>query len=419
MLMLDCTSELQPYIALAKLLVNIIQVAVPILLIVFAMIELFKAVMAKDEEQMKKAKHSLTTKFIAAAIVAFAVPIVIFVLNIVASENSTLNEFTTCWKNPGEINWKSFGGSYVIEKPSNNNNNDDDKKIEDPILPSSSANIVTSAKTSSLIFSIEKVEESNLEYYITRIWMKDPYNQINKTDSPEYGKMLYKPKELLKYTIENKNLTNKTIIAFNASGFYSINYEPNALKVYDGYDKTSFGTIVITDGKIVRNVWNKPYRTRTIAGVTKDGTLTLFTDKDFANRNTPTADEVKEKEKWAKDVINSGIRNTFTFSSPLVVDGKASDDALNMPSIDTKRRRQAICQINTNNFILITSFKEEYGQTRDDLINIMLNLNCQTATNLDGGGSTALLYKEAGSNEIITVGGGSRYIPEIGYFTEE
>lgn len=419
MLILDCTSELQPYIALAKLLVNIIQVTVPILLIVFAMIELFKAVMAKDEEQMKKAKHSLTTKFIAAAIVAFAVPIVVFVLNIVAGENSTLNEFTTCWENPGEINWKSFGGSYVIEKPSSNNNNDDDEKIEDPILPSSSANIVVDVKTSSLIFSIEKVKESNLEYYITRIWMADPYNQINKTDSPEYGKVLYKPKELLKYTIENKNLTNKTIIAFNASGFYSNSFEAEALKVYADYYNTSVGTIVITDGEVVRNVWNKPYRTRTIAGITKDGTLTLFTDKDFANRNNPTADELEEKEKWAKAVIDSGIKNTFTFASPLVVDSKASNDTTSMPQINTKRPRQAICQINKNNYALITSFNDNYGQTRDDLINIMLNLNCQTGTNLDGSGSTVLLYKEADSNEIITVGGGSRGLPEIGYFTEE
>ena len=56
--------------------------------------------------------------------------------------------------------------------------------------------------------------------------------------------------------------------------------------------------------------------------------------------------------------------------------------------------------------------------TRQKLIDIMLGLNCRTGSNLDGGGSIALLYKEKNSNTIKKVIGDSRALPEVGYFSE-
>ena len=85
-----------------------------------------------------------------------------------------------------------------------------------------------------------------------------------------------------------------------------------------------------------------------------------------------------------------------------------------MPSPNSKKNRQAICQVNQNNFVLITGNE----LTRNNLIDIMLNLKCQTGTNLDGGGSIALLYKSSKSNEIETIIGNGRDLPEVGYFTE-
>lgn len=85
-----------------------------------------------------------------------------------------------------------------------------------------------------------------------------------------------------------------------------------------------------------------------------------------------------------------------------------------MPSATSKLNRQAICQVNANNFILITGS----NLNRDDLINIMLDLKCQTGTNLDGGGSIALLFKDKNSNEIETVIGNQRALTEVGYFIE-
>ena len=85
-----------------------------------------------------------------------------------------------------------------------------------------------------------------------------------------------------------------------------------------------------------------------------------------------------------------------------------------MPSPGSSLNRQAICQIDTNNFILITGS----NLSRQDLINIMLKYNCKTGTNFDGGGSIALLYKGSNSQTIETIVGNRRSLTEVGYFTE-
>jgi len=86
-----------------------------------------------------------------------------------------------------------------------------------------------------------------------------------------------------------------------------------------------------------------------------------------------------------------------------------------MPSSTSYKNRQAICQVNKNNFVLITG--EDLN--REDLINIMLDLNCETGTNLDGGGSIALLYKSKNSSSVETVIGNNRSLTEVAYFSEQ
>ena len=281
-----------------------------------------------------------------------------------------------------------------------------DKSYLEPIRPNGSENIIKQSETDTLKVYITK--KSN--YYITRIWAYDPYKQLNKFDSPEYGKNLYRPKALLEKARDKYSLNNKLIIGFNASGFYLADtYDASSVSKYSKYNKTSVGTLVITNGKVVRNAYNKAYKTWFITGIDKDNNLRIF--KDAAGTS---ASQIETKKKWAEEVINSGIRNTFTFAAPLIVDGKESTTATSMPSTSSRVNRQAICQVNNNNFILITG-KE---LNRSDLILIMKSLNCRTGTNLDGGGSIALLYKNKNSNSIETIIGNGRNLTEVGYFTE-
>ena len=272
--------------------------------------------------------------------------------------------------------------------------------------PSSQADlggtVVKSEETSTLKVTIRKVNT----YYLTQVWVKDPYNQLNKFDSPQYGSSLYRPASLLQSAVNQKGLSNKLVVGFNASGFYlKDTYDASSVSYYPPYNKTSVGTLVITDGKVVRNAYNKAYKTWFIAGVDKSGTLQIYVDEK--------TNDTSAKQAWANNVI-SNIRNTFTFASPLVLNGQASSITTSMPSAGSKVNRQAICQIDNNNFLLITGSNLD----RQDLINIMLTANCKTGTNFDGGGSIALLYKSKNSTNIETIIGGGRALTEVGYFTE-
>ena len=66
------------------LIVRLIQVVVPILLIVWGMLDLGKAVMAQKEDEIKKGQNIFIKRLIAAAIVFFVVTIVNFLVSIVA-----------------------------------------------------------------------------------------------------------------------------------------------------------------------------------------------------------------------------------------------------------------------------------------------------------------------------------------------
>lgn len=75
-------------------IVNVIKIAVPILLIIFGMIDLGKAVIAQKEDEIKKGQQTFIKRLIAAAIVFFVVVVVQVVVGLVAG--STKSDITSC-----------------------------------------------------------------------------------------------------------------------------------------------------------------------------------------------------------------------------------------------------------------------------------------------------------------------------------
>lgn len=71
------------------LAVTLIQVVVPILLIIWGMLDLGKAVMAQKEDEIKKGQQTFIKRLVAAAIVFFVVVIVKLVINLVAGDEGT------------------------------------------------------------------------------------------------------------------------------------------------------------------------------------------------------------------------------------------------------------------------------------------------------------------------------------------
>lgn len=281
-----------------------------------------------------------------------------------------------------------------------------DKRYYEQVKPDATEKIVYHGDSETLKAYIV----NRNTYYLTYIWVKDPYIQLNKFDSPEYGKNLYRPSVLMEKATTKNFLQNKIMIGFNASGFYlKDTFDAASVNAYSAYDKTSVGTLVITDGKVVRNAYNHAVKTWFIAGINPNNKLVIFEDKKA------DASEQSAKKTWSQTVISSGIRNTFTFAAPLIQNGVKTTITTSMPGgYDDYKGLQIICQINDNNFLLFTA----RSQTRNKAIEEFLKLGCKTATNLDGGGSIALLYKDKNSSEIKTAVGGDRALPEVAYFTE-
>lgn len=108
-----CTGGVSQIVALAKMVIKVLQIAVPIGLIVMGTIDMAKAVIAGDEKKMKEAQKPFIKRIIA-AIIVFLIPIIVnMVLSFVTTGNS---EWIDCWNksewnsaidvNPDKINNK-------------------------------------------------------------------------------------------------------------------------------------------------------------------------------------------------------------------------------------------------------------------------------------------------------------------------
>lgn len=93
-------NDLAPLIRLIKYgLIPIFQLGIPLLLIVFGMIDLGKAVIASKEDEIKKAQGMLVKRAIYAVAVFFVVVIVTVVFSIVAGagEQGEAQSWSACW----------------------------------------------------------------------------------------------------------------------------------------------------------------------------------------------------------------------------------------------------------------------------------------------------------------------------------
>ncbi len=71
-----------------SMVVTILKIAIPIILIIFGMLDLSKAVMANDEKEMKEAQKKLIHRIIYAVVVFFVIALVQFVFSRLASQDS-------------------------------------------------------------------------------------------------------------------------------------------------------------------------------------------------------------------------------------------------------------------------------------------------------------------------------------------
>ena len=86
-------------INIISLIVTLVQVVVPILLIIFGMLDLGKAVMAQKEDEIKKGQQTFIKRVVAAIIVFFVVVVVKLVVGLVASDGKNISNCIDCFVN--------------------------------------------------------------------------------------------------------------------------------------------------------------------------------------------------------------------------------------------------------------------------------------------------------------------------------
>ena len=166
-------------------------------------------------------------------------------------------------------------------------------------------------------------------------------------------------------------------------------------------------------GMIIRNgvLYRDAASTRDHLLVYADGTFEAL----FA------ADYVKgEGQKY----IDEGVVQSFAFGPVLVHDGKAAkmpEKYIVSTSDSIREPRTAIGQVDKNHYVLIIADGRrkdwsDRGMTLQELQNVFLEQGCTIAYNLDGGGSTTLIFE----GEKINRSSGSRErdVSDIVYFTK-
>lgn len=90
-------SGMLPYVV--SMAITIIKIVVPILLIIFGMMDLAKAVMAQKEDEIKKGQQTFIKRIVAAVIVFFVITIVQMIVSFISNDNDDITSCFNCFVN--------------------------------------------------------------------------------------------------------------------------------------------------------------------------------------------------------------------------------------------------------------------------------------------------------------------------------
>lgn len=86
-----------PYIV--STIITVIKIVVPIILIIFGMLDLAKSVTASKEDEIKKGQQTFIKRLIAAVIVFFVIQVVQIVVNFASGEDENIVNCFNCFVN--------------------------------------------------------------------------------------------------------------------------------------------------------------------------------------------------------------------------------------------------------------------------------------------------------------------------------
>ncbi len=147
-----------------------------------------------------------------------------------------------------------------------------------------------------------------------------------------------------------------------------------------------------------------------------------FDQEDLVIFQDGTMDIIKESEVTAEELQSQGAVQIYSFGPGLVENGTITvDEDDEVDRATSSNPRTAIGQISEGHYVMVVSdgrTSESSGLTLLQLASVMQNLGCQTAYNLDGGGSSTMVF----NGQIINIpvgghGSSERKVSDIVYIT--
>ena len=309
--------------------------------------------------------------------------------------------------------YQSNNSTYQINKYIRENNyvlitdiNGKESKITCPatletlpvVNPISGSKLKYSADTDSLKVKIVYYKGIYLGY----VWAKDASYQFFK----QHG--YAKPADSLKKAVNNNNLKSKVVMGFNAS----VGSSPAAYNWPEPWKNKEPSPLMITNGVVQANDLNKSI-----------GLYLYYLDGSNQLKFLPKTIKqltVDERKMYYNQVIESGARNTMVWRPVLIDNYKPTTLSSSFLKKEAAAQwKQALCQIDSNNFIVASSEHSSKGNiTYPDFQKYLVKLGCKTAVEFDAGGSSSLLWKPANTTSIKKVAGADRTLSVIMYVTE-
>ena len=299
-----------------------------------------------------------------------------------------------------------------------------------PIEKKSTSKLVSGASydSNTLKYWIEKPYD---RFTITHIWVKNGYNQIKTELNTDKPGTLKKSADFLESAISKNGYQKKGMIALNASGFIMETKTSDPYWKFSGwkesdYKHSSRSPLIIYNGSVLRDWTMDELPTEklyTLYGLKSSGYLKFY---NYIGGSS----SINYNKQLTQKVINDKVKYTFYFNTVLI------SNYLNMVANETSSTyttpdvRQALCQIDRNNFAIVTTLTSNNdsnklnqndrnnGFSHKGMAKKMEELNCREAYNLDGGGSVSLYYKTS-SSQINNIRSSSRKVTDILYFVEQ
>ena len=231
-------------------------------------------------------------------------------------------------------------------------------------------------ESSTLKVSVEEMHTDYAKYWKCHILTFSPQQICSSLCGGTYGNPRVKTSE--------ETTDHNGIIGINGSEF-------------------SYGSGIPAEGKSMiksGEIYNDIYSNGNIMCVTQDGGM--FT--------APLAMTTEE-------MISRGVKDTYCFGPTLVENGEAYEisGAFNQTY---RYQRTAVGMVSPGEYYIIIVEKagESQGMTYTELQQIFLELGCDYAYNLDGGGSTTLIFKGRIINSLTD--GAERPCGDILYFID-